>query len=359
LIFLSNFNTKQLLMKTIFRVFSFFVLSFLCSSSAWVNLTLMRPALINLPQDIQTLIIVDRSGASDKKQNKIEEIITGETMSQDAQAAQQAIDGVINTVEGAPRFKIIRTTEKYTGDNSGKIFPEALTWATIDKLCIKYKADAVLAIETFDSDFMITNGTRMVTQTTKEGLPIKLPQIYAEGVGTVNMGFRLYDPGSRTIADQHLFSHQMRWDATATSITEAVAGILNKIEAINQVSYEAGQQYALRITPTYYRVTRYFYNRPKRIDKLMEGVRRSEVADWEGAISSWKEAMNDAKKSKHKGRIALNIAVGYEVLGDMNQALEWASKAYTDYGEEMARDYVSDLKARLREEEVVKEQLKQ
>jgi hypothetical protein len=345
-------------MKKIFRVILLLSVLILCSSSAWVNLTLTRPALINLPQDIQTLIIVDRTLATDKKKNKMEEIITGEGANQDIQAAQQAIEGVISTLDNAPRFKIIRTTEKYNGDNTGRVFPEPLSWSTIDQLCVKYKADAVLVLETFDSDYIITNGTRMVTQTTKEGIPIKLPQIYAEGVGTVNMGFRLYDPTSKTIADQYLFSHQMKWDATATSITEAVQGVLNKIEAINQVSYEAGREYAYRITPTYYRVTRYFYNKPKRIDKLIEGVRRSEVADWDGAISSWQEAMKDTKKRKHKGRIALNIAVGYEVLGDMDKAMEWASKAYTDYDEKMARDYVSDLKARIREEEVVKQQLK-
>lgn len=346
-------------MKKIIKVLTLFALAFVCSSSAWVNLTLIRPAPINLPQDIQTLIIVDRTHASDSKKNRMEEIITGEIMNQDLQAIQRAIDGVIYTVEGAPRFKIIRATERYTGDNTGKIFPEPMSWSTIDKLCVKYKADAVLVLESFDSDYIITNGTRMVSQTTKEGIPIKVPQFYAEGLGTVNMGFRLYDPASKSIADQHLFSHQSRWDATAISVTEAVQGILNKMEAINQVSYDAGREYATRITPTYYRVTRYFYNRPKRIDKLMEGVRRSEVADWNGAIESWKEAMKVAKKRKHKGRIALNIAVGYEVLGDMNKALEWASKAYTNYREDMARDYVSDLKARLREEAVVKEQLEQ
>jgi hypothetical protein len=231
----------------------------------------------------------------------MEEIITGEVMNQDLQAIQRAIDGVIYTIEGAPRFKIIRTTEQYSGDNSGKIFLEPMTWSTIDKLCAKYKADAVLVLETFDSDYIITNGTRLASRTTKEGLPIKVPEFYAEGIGTVNMGFRLYDPTSKTIADQHLFSHQSRWDATAKSITEAVQGVLNKIEAINQVSYEAGQEYAMRITPTYYRVTRYFYNKPKRNDKLMEGVRRSEVADWNGAIESWQEAMKVAKKRKHKG----------------------------------------------------------
>jgi hypothetical protein len=56
---------------------------------------------------------------------------------------------------------------------------------------------------------------------------------------------------------------------------------------------------------------------------------------------------SDNKKYKHRGRLALNIAVGYEVLGNIDEAFEWASKAYTDYKEKMIRDYVSDLKARI------------
>jgi len=344
-------------MKKIFKVFSLLAIVLLCTSSAWVNLTLIRPALINLPQNIQTLIVVDRTQAPDTRKNRTEEILTGEIMKQDLQAIQHVVDGIIYTVGNAPRFKIVRTTEKYRGDNTGTLFPEPMDWTTIDKLCAKYKADAALVIETFDSDYLITNGTRLISQTTKEGIPIKVPQFYAEGIGTVKMGFRLYNLKDKVIADQHLFSHQRRWDASANNLTEAVQSILNKIEAINEVSYEAGRQYAIRITPTYYKVTRYFYNKPKRNKKLIEGVRRSEVADWKGAIESWHDALKIAKKRKHKGRICLNIAVGHEVLGNMDKALEWASKSYTDYGEKMARDYVSDLKARLREEEVVKEQL--
>jgi hypothetical protein len=343
-------------MKKIIRFILLLGIIFVFTSSAWVNLTLIRPAVINLPQYIQTIIIVDRSVAPDTKRNKWEEIITGEAMHQDAQAIQQTIDGFIYTIGNAPRFNIIRTTEKYMGDNTGKIFPDVLPWSTIDKLCQKYKADAVIAVESFDSDYIITNGMRVETSKDNSGLPIKLNVFFAEGVATVNMGFRLYNPKEKVIVDQYLFSQKQRFDATAKTLTEALQRILDKTSAINEVSYDAGSIYAKRITPTYYKVTRYFYNRPKRNKKLMEGVRRSEVADWEGAIESWNEAIK-VDSRKQKGRIALNIAVAYEVLGDMDKALMWASKAYTDYSEKMANDYVRDLKARLREEAVVNEQL--
>jgi hypothetical protein len=343
-------------MKKILRVLILLVVAFIFNSSAWVNLTLMRPALINLPSYIQTIIILDRTVPPDTRQNKREEILTGEAMHQDAQAIQQTIDGFIYTIGNAPRFNIVRTTEKYKGDNTGKIFPEVLPWSTIEQLCNKYKADAVIAVESFDSDYIITNSVKIEPSTDHSGLPVKLKVFYAEGLATVNMGFRLYNPKDKEISDEYLFNNQMRFDANGNTLPEVMQRILDKTEAINQVSYEAGSLYAKRITPTYYKVTRYFYNKPKRNKKLMEGVRRSEVADWKGAIESWTEAMK-VDSRKQRGRIALNIAVAYEVLGDMNKALEWASKSYIDYSEDMANDYVSDLKYRINEEAIVNDQL--
>jgi tetratricopeptide (TPR) repeat protein len=133
--------------------------------------------------------------------------------------------------------------------------------------------------------------------------------------------------------------------------------LIAKTEDIKRVSYEAGTIYGQRITPTYYNVTRYFYDKPKKNKKLSEGVRRSKVADWKGAIESWEEALNIAKKDKHKGRICYDIAVAYEVLGNLDKSLEWASKAYVDYKEKMADDYIRDLKNRINEEEIVRQQM--
>jgi hypothetical protein len=338
-------------MKTIIRSLILFGIAILFSSSAWVTITLTQPAQVNLPQHLQTLIVIDRTLISDTKENKLEGLITGEAFHQDEQAVQRAIEGLVGTINNSGRFKMIRITERFKGDPTGKVFPEAMSWSDISNLCTKYMADAALVLETFDSDFVLTSA-RGGPSATLTGIAFS-----ADGVATVNTGFRIYDPSEKVISDAYIFTHEFNYSAGGSTLGDAIAGMKYKTESINQAAYDAGVIYAQRITPTYYTVTRYFYDKPKKNKKLSEGIRKSKVADWQGAIQSWEEAMQIAKKDKHKGRISLNIAVGYEVLGDLDKALEWAKKSYVEYEEDMADDYMSQLRERINEEAVVKQQL--
>jgi tetratricopeptide (TPR) repeat protein len=106
-------------------------------------------------------------------------------------------------------------------------------------------------------------------------------------------------------------------------------------------------------------VRREFYNKPKKSKYIQQGVRKSEVADWEGAIESWMKVFDskDKKDKKAVGKAAFNIAVAYEVLGDLEKAKEWAAKAYTEYEDNEANDYYRKLQDRIREEAILKAQL--
>ncbi len=344
-------------MKKAIRMIVIFSFTLLFISSAWVKLTLLSPADISVPQHIQKLLVLDRTLPKDERMNMIEQVLSGEIMRQDEQAVQHTINGIVAVTQNAPRFTIERATERYIGETSGTIFPDALPWDVVENLCNKYKADAIVAVETLDSDYMITNGTRMVEKKDPGGNKINVLEFTVEGVGIVNVGIRLYDSKEKSIADQYQFSEQMKWDAHGGSVADAAQGILNKVAAINEVCYRAGKIYAQRISPTYYTVKRYFYDKPKSNKYLAEGVRKSEVADWKGAIESWEKAIEKGKKDKDKGRAAFNIAVAYEVLGDLDKALEWAAKSYTEYEEKDANDYHRTLKNRINNEAYAKQQL--
>lgn len=344
-------------MKKIHKLSLLFILAIIFSSSVWVKQTLLRPAAFTVPQEIQTLLIVDRTLSNNQNKNMVEEILTGEIMRQDEQGVQNAIDGLVKNLLNAPRFKIEYSKDKFIGETSGTIFPDAMNWTTIDKLCEKYNTQGIIAIETFDSDYLITNGSRKVDNKQEDGTVNQVIEFFAEGVGTVNLGFRFYDPTRRSIIDQYQFSERMSWDASGSSGTVAVQGILDKVAAINEISYQAGRQYAYRVSPTYYTVTRYFFDKPKSNKFLVQGVRKSEVADWKGAIESWEMAIKKGKKDKDKGRAAFNIAVAYEVLGDFDKALEWSAKSYTEYEEKDANDYYRAIKKRIQEEAIVNAQL--
>ena len=168
---------------------------------------------------------------------------------------------------------------------------------------------------------------------------------------------RVYDPLTKKIIDEYQVTHRVNFNSGGNSVLDAVNQVLDKVGAINEASYKAGRIYGERISPSYYTVIREFYNKPKRNNDLRAGVRKSEVADWNGAIESWTKALN--AKRKVARRAAFNIAVAYEVLGDLEKAKEWAAKSYTEYEEKRGNDYYNILVSRIREEAEIKRQVMQ
>lgn len=323
------------------------------SSSAWVKLTLVRPSELVMPDYIQSIALIDRTKLENTKQNKAEQILTGEAFRQDEQAVFQLGEGFIEACSGTKRFVTVRTGERFISNGTKSTFPTPLDWDTVTELCNKNQTDALLSVEIFDTDFILTNSPVKLETRNIGGKMVTLPVVRANGVAIINVGIRLYDAANRVILDEYQTSHRMNFDGEAATLQGAINAMLDKIEATKRASYESGFAYGERITPTYYQVTRYFFNTPKK--KLGAGVRYSEVGDWKNAIGEWTKVVNTGKR-KHAGRAAYNIAVGYEVLGDMEKAKEWAARSHTEFQEKDADEYYKMLCNRIIEERMVSQQ---
>ncbi len=330
------------------------LLLMICSSSAWVNLTLIRPAEIRLPENLKSVALIDRTLQDETTKTKVEQVLTGEAFHQDEQAVLKVAEGFIEACSGTRRFETVRTTERYKANGTKTTFPDPLDWDQVAEICERNNTDMLLSIEIFDTDFLLTNNPVKIDTKTEDGKITPKVEFRANGVAVINFGIRLYDPASRTILDQYQTSHRLNFDAQAPTLQAALNQILDKTEAINRVSYDAGFIYGERITPTYYQVTRYFFNKPKKA--LGTGVRYSEVADWNNAIKSWTKVVEKGDR-KEAGRAAFNIAVAWEVLGDLEKAKEWAARSHTEFAEKDADDYYRILNNRIREELTAREQM--
>jgi hypothetical protein len=284
----------------------------------------------------------------------VEQVLTGETFRQDEQAVFQLTEGFIEACSGTRRFVTVRTSERYPGQGTKTTFPAPLDWNTVNEICNKHQTDALLSVEFFDTDFILTNNPVRVETSTETGKPGIKVEFRATAVAVINMGIRLYDAANRVILDEYQTTRRMNFDAQGSTMQAAVNLLLDKMEATNRASYDAGFFYGQRITPTYYQVTRYFFDKPKKA--LGAGVRYSSVADWRGAIDAWMPVVNNGKR-KHAGRAAYNIAVAYEVLGDLENAKEWAARSHTEFAEKEADEYYKMLSNRVREERLVSEQI--
>ncbi|MFC2112131.1 DUF6340 family protein [Bacteroidota bacterium] len=305
-----------------------------------MNFNVMVPATVSFPEHIKSVAMIDRTITDNTVMNAIEGGLTGEMVGEDKLATQILMDGVHSIMDNSATLNFIRTPEVLEGASSvSSAFPSALDWETIESLCLKYKVDAIMAIEIFDSDFIIVP---KVSQTV-----------------SVNAGIRMYDPAEQNIIDQYVFSHQMAVGGSVSTIEAAIGSMINKIAAIKEVSYDAGIIYGKRISPSWYRVSREYYRKPKKDHNLAEGARMMEVNDWESAKTSLLLAAETGKKRKIKGRAAHNLAVVHEIEGNLAEAKSWAQVAWGKYRNKDSKNYVYDLNRRINEAQILEQQLNQ
>ena len=323
-------------------------------------MNMVRPADIHLDKNIHNILLVDRTKPEKEALGIIEGILTGEGINEDKAAVQELISRLRNEIQVSPRFDVNSSSQRLKGNTIlGGAFPQQLDWQTIDDLCAQYNAQAVVAIEVFDSDFIVTDTKKRVKKTVGSGdnkRTIEVNEYRAKGVCNLKIGIRLYDQVNHRIIDEQFLNKTDTWRATADSKAGAVAALISKTKATRELSGRVGSDYAYKIAPMPVNVVRSYYKKNKKAPGIKAGSRLADVNQWEEAIETWKKALPMADK-KRAGYLAYNIAVGYEVLGNLDEAIKWSQEAYTRYDNRLAREYVYTLESRKNSEARAEEQM--
>ena len=339
----------------VYGVMVILIFNVACSGSRTVTLKTMRPAEITLPASTKNLLILDRSKSKKSATNIIEGFLTGELPGEDRTGTQELLSALKNQLSYSARFNVITAEERLDGNSLTSAFPQQLSWEVIKSLSEKYQADAVVSLEIFDTDFIVTRGRKNIKEKVGDQ-EVEVLKYYAQGIGNITIGIRLYDVRAQTIIDQQLVTDGNTWEAYGNSIPEALIQLTSKGDATRYLSHAVGTDYAYKISPMPIRIKRAFRGKAKRSPELEQGTRYADVAQWEEAMDVWKSGLDKAR-TKESGYLAHNIAIAYEVLGDFDNALYWAETAYVRYGNKDSRTYVNQIKRRLSSEELAQRQL--
>jgi hypothetical protein len=308
--------------------------AFLLLAAPSIRFNIKIPAYIDLPADIRSLALIDRTAKDKNAANVVEGLITGEVIGKDRSLSQYTLNGLSEMLANSQRVSIVRTGKVYRTTGTGKTIPEPMSWEEAAEICRQNSTDALLALELYDSDYM-------------PGL----------NEAAITVGFRIYDVTSRQIADQYIFTHRIAVGRPAPTIAGAVHSYMQDDNMMRDVSYEAGIIYGRRIAPTWYNVERTYYRKPKSDRNLAEGARMMEVNDWNGAIAALEQAAVNGKKRKTRGRASHNLAVVYEITGDLVKAREWAQTAWARHENKESKHYLYILNDRQNETERLKYQM--
>ena len=308
-----------------------------CSKYGYVSLNFPQAPEAYLPDDVNFIAVVNRSLVAEEDANDklLEAIVTSEIAGSDRLASDECIKGAYEGFKGMDGCELIIPQKVRLYGTGTREMPDLLDWDLVAEICESEGTDALLVLETFDSntDLLVSTATEQVSSIISTGSPkTTLPSQVEMNVVCY---WRLYHPGSKSIIDQYQHSSYYTFDTN---------GGLLPPTALPEAAYTAGISYIQRFLPGFYVVRRDLYKRTSGSAKnqFIAGYRRAEVANWQGAIEIWTE-LADHNKQKTAGRASLNIAVANEVLGNTDLALDWAKRSYEYYDDKLGRSYTKIL----------------
>jgi hypothetical protein len=333
-------------MKKLILLFSIATLIASCSKYGSVALKYPTHPAAQLPENIKSIAVVNRSQSEKTGGNSMAEaIVSGEIAGSDKRASNQCLIAVYDGLNGWRETNIVLLEKRKLVGTGTRETPELLDWDMVKHICDSVKSDALLVLETFDSNSdLLASAVNTAFNTVVTGGPV-VPNVSQVQMNVISY-WRLYDPVNKKVIDQYRSSNQLFFDGGPLGVA------VPSPDALAKTAYSAGDEYIQRFLPQYDNVQRDLYKKGKGREKqqFKTAFRKAEVANWDGAIEAWTKLLNSTKNNKNAGRACLNIAVAHEVLGNTKEAMVWAKKAYEDYGNKLAKHYMGLLNIRLETE---------
>jgi hypothetical protein len=313
-----------------------------------VSYTGLRPADVTLPQDVKSVVLLNRYKADRRNQwlNVVEGIFTGEIAFADRRGVDQALAALQGRLQSGPRYQVVMAAEQAYGTGTGML-PPPLDPAEVRMLCNQYNSQVLIAIEGFDSDIGLVVEPRQRKRTVNGKEVIEKFFEAIERV-RINMSWRLYLASTGAIFDQHTMLAERAFSASGNTPDLARRGLLFPVDAIMQTAFQGGDSYGVRVSPSWVSYYREIYTRASGSGQMKKARRMAARGDWEQASVIW-ERLSRSTTTKIAKRATYNRAVAAEFMGDYDAALTWARKAADEFGMRNADQYVRVLQARLNE----------
>jgi len=330
----------------------------LLSCSAINNLTMgaTEPAIVQLPKSVKRIGIINRSLPSEGNQkiDKIDQILSAEGLNLDKKGAKAAITALSEELHRTGKFEEIVILDSIIEIRKGlNVFPAALTWEAIEKLCKANGVDAIFSLAFYDTDTKISYKGSMMQLPNNLGIKVPVPAHEVKLNTLIYNGWRIYYPLTRQIVDEFTYTDHLVSSGKGINPVKAIEAVARRNEAVEDLSKNIGYAYGSRLSPYKHRISRNYFVRGS--DNFVVAKRRAQTGDWDGAAQLWEREL-DNSKTKIAGRACYNMAIINEINGNIYTAIDWASRSYAEYNNKEALRYLNILKYRASQLEKLEQQ---
>jgi len=341
-------------MKQFFKEIQFYALilvaiSVSCVSTKNLIIEIPQQSKNELPHSIQSLTLVNRT--IDSKFNNLDtdslqklfyiQNFNYDTIINDIQASDTTIKALGELLFESGRYDFVIPENRFLEFKKNSFLNEEMAWDEVKKLCDIYDTDAILSLDHFV--------TRVSTDYKKESFYDSGRDGFtwaslAEMKISYEALFRVYDPVHEKIIIREFIRDTVVWEDVAGSINELFERFTPVKTALSQVGIAIALDFSDKISTTWHQEQRKLFVSGD--TNLKQAAPFAENNEWETAIALWKETLKNSNSKSTKSKAEFNIAVAYELKGELDEAILWALKSYERMYRQVTYDYLTVLKQR-------------
>ncbi|HEY3371373.1 MAG TPA: DUF6340 family protein [Prolixibacteraceae bacterium] len=290
-----------------------------------------RPAKEELPKDIQSITLMNRSMNNQFLQHQQDSLQlyfyrNGYQLSAvvlDSMAADTTIRALAELMFESGRYDVVVPVQRNLERNvTYDLIPDTLSPLQVSQLCSEYNTDALMVMEQFS--------TKVMTDYSEDKYIDKYSgttySMYASLDLKYDALFRIYKPGRKALEIQ--LSDTIYWESSDDNQLR----LFSKLPSIKQALINAGIKIALdvdgKISPFWVSEKRGYFLFDRHNDRGQELMNENKTDE---AKVFWTEKAQSTNK-KIRSRAEFNLALASELEGNVDQAIEWGLKSfYTQY----------------------------
>ncbi len=285
-----------------------------CAGIKTLTIQTQEPAQVTLPTNVSKLLIVDNVvgqpydiGHSKKKIGRSAEKVSVRTDSLSiifTEALAQFLNEEGFYDEVMLHNKPMRNDKEYWSE-------KPLTPETMLELKKSSGADAIVSL---DKILVASEWEDLFVQ---EGYP------YAKLSGKIRSTLRVYLPTLEGQIPTVQYIDSLYWEGFDISDGRAYAEFVipHAESALKELAAYAADKMTYVLTPHWVTQERWYYTMSS--STMQEAEAFVAQAKWKEAIAKWDSFYNSAKNKADKAKAASNIAMGYEMLDDIETARDW------------------------------------
>lgn len=345
---LQKFKSKNFYLRVLLMILAAFM-GVSCVSTRSLTIEIPEKAKVEIPDHIQSLTLLTRvyhNQFTDLDADSLQLIFykksfSYDTIINDKQAIDTTLKALGDLLFESGRFDIVIPEDRLrNAENTFSLATEMIPEEVKD-WCQTFSTDAVFSLDFFK--------TRVITDFEKTTSFITADNSFyyaAQAQMQLNYEalFRMYDGQSGEVIFRKFYRDTLFWDDRDYSIS----GLFSHFTPVKSALAEAGIALALDvsgdISPIWRTENRKYFVKGDDIFKETNALVDSSA--WDKAIPMWKTAAENTKSKSAKSKAEFNVALGYEMLGDVNSAIDWALKSFETMFRTTTYEYLEILKYR-------------